>query len=521
LKTVAATVFSPFAQTLHLDADSFPQRDPTALFDMPQFAATGAIFWPDLPDVEPDPKKRYLMGDNMPAAVWEVLGVPPRDIWALESGQFLVDKSRWWRGLWMSNWVCRNGWQFYFHFPTFYGDKQTPQVAAALLGMEYASPPFRPYTGFRSHACGPDTAPMLLQRDFDNQPLFGHYTHPKFWFDWKERKPFKDIPLDAHTIELFKVARNDYCAAQPKPFVVGITVCVGYDDYLLACIANKQHLDDWLIVTTAEDEKTLALCREHGLWHITSERLHYADSRFNLGALRNDGLWAVKHKYSDRADAWALFLDGDCRLPVDFRGGLHRGDLDPRCIIGASRRHADGQPCSDVGVTGFFQLFHLGQFPARKYQDDHYDAGGTDLGFRDLWPRQQQGMLPVTVEHMGRTGIDWDGRVSPPYDPAKPIPASLQRVPKGDHRRPGVAGTLAHGAAGVTKAIARIDRPSDEVIAEREATCKGCDRATVQLLVLKSCSACGCNLWAKVRNGAERCPLGKWGASPPSSAGRA
>lgn len=70
----------------------------------------------------------------------------------------------------------------------------------------------------------------------------------------------------------------------------------------------------------------------------------------------------------------------------------------------------------------------------------------------------------------------------------------------------------AKGAAGVVKAVARIDRPTDTTIAARAAVCGACEHAVLKAGVLKKCELCGCALWAKIRNAAEECPAGKWAA---------
>ena len=69
---------------------------------------------------------------------------------------------------------------------------------------------------------------------------------------------------------------------------------------------------------------------------------------------------------------------------------------------------------------------------------------------------------------------------------------------------------MMQGGAGIGKAILRRDRASQEVIALRTEICRGCQQAQILAGVLRRCKLCGCATWAKVRNGGEKCPVGKW-----------
>jgi len=42
-----AILLSRFSHVLLLDADNFPVKDPSFLFDLPAYTETGALFWPD------------------------------------------------------------------------------------------------------------------------------------------------------------------------------------------------------------------------------------------------------------------------------------------------------------------------------------------------------------------------------------------------------------------------------------------------------------------------------------------
>jgi hypothetical protein len=72
---------------------------------------------------------------------------------------------------------------------------------------------------------------------------------------------------------------------------------------------------------------------------------------------------------------------------------------------------------------------------------------------------------------------------------------------------------VAHGAAGIAKAIVNADPVPDDVLAHRRATCEGCNQNTGGVLPL--CRWCDCVLRAKTKLARESCPLGLWAAYKP------
>ncbi|KAF1778270.1 Nucleotide-diphospho-sugar transferase [Phytophthora cactorum] len=82
-----AVFYSAFDQVLLLDADNFAVRDPTYLFDTPQFQNDGAIFWPDF--WRP---KKTIFNIQPTSFVWEVFDLQPVDMFEQESGQVLINR---------------------------------------------------------------------------------------------------------------------------------------------------------------------------------------------------------------------------------------------------------------------------------------------------------------------------------------------------------------------------------------------------------------------------------------------
>ncbi len=82
-----STLHSPFAQVLFLDADNGIVRDPTYLFDTPQFQVHGPIFWPDYACWTLKPEVWQIFGMDWMAAQAE------REV-AFGSGQYLTSTRR-------------------------------------------------------------------------------------------------------------------------------------------------------------------------------------------------------------------------------------------------------------------------------------------------------------------------------------------------------------------------------------------------------------------------------------------
>jgi hypothetical protein len=79
---------------------------------------------------------------------------------------------------------------------------------------------------------------------------------------------------------------------------------------------------------------------------------------------------------------------------------------------------------------------------------------------------------------------------------------------------------LAHGAAGLTKAITGIDAAPAHLIATRRDECRNCPQATRNphrlnrpskgLTSLSRCRLCNCFIAAKTKINSEHCPAHKW-----------
>jgi hypothetical protein len=144
-----AILRSRFAEVIALDADNITVRDPTYLFDCPEYAKTGVIFWPDFERLKPA------------RSIWQLTGVAYRDEPEFETGQVVIDKRKCLAPLYLT--LKMNEYSdFWYHY--IHGDKETFHMAWRKLDQPYSMP-----------ARGIDAlAGTMCQHDFDGQRLFQH-----------------------------------------------------------------------------------------------------------------------------------------------------------------------------------------------------------------------------------------------------------------------------------------------------------------------------------------------------------
>jgi hypothetical protein len=119
---VFSIITSRFREVLFLDGDNVPVANPEYLFDSPEYAETGAMFWPDY----------SRLGSQR--TIWKICGLEYRDEPEIESGQILLDKARCWRPLQVTLHMNMNAEFYYQHI---WGDKDTFHMAWRMCGQEY------------------------------------------------------------------------------------------------------------------------------------------------------------------------------------------------------------------------------------------------------------------------------------------------------------------------------------------------------------------------------------------------
>jgi ADP-heptose:LPS heptosyltransferase len=150
-----AMVHSRFEEILYLDADQVVLRDPTYLFEEPEYRRTGAVFWPD--------ERRWDVGHPM----WILSGVPYADEPEVQAGEALLDRRRLGRALRLTLWMNEQHEYFYRYM---IGDKDTYRLAFRKLGQPYAMPPY-PVQVMDG---------TFIQRDFQGVQLWQHRIRPKW-----------------------------------------------------------------------------------------------------------------------------------------------------------------------------------------------------------------------------------------------------------------------------------------------------------------------------------------------------
>jgi hypothetical protein len=239
--------------------------------------------------------------------------------------------------------------------------------------------------------------------------------------------------------------------------VEAVTVCVGYGDFLAATAPeNAPLLDNWVVITSPDDEETRMVCRKHNIFHILSED-YKRGGPFNKARMINRALDQVG------CHDWVLHVDSDIVLPRQFKRLLEWAELDERCIYGADRQRVIGWDewkafkqyvdrwdnhthelgwwfhpkypmmsrlvSSLHGYTpiGAFQLWHSSEMiqynsHQRRYPIEHGDAARTDHQFSLQWDRKYRQILPeILLLHLeseaGVHGANWSGRTTKRFGP--------------------------------------------------------------------------------------------------------
>jgi len=132
-----ALLTSTFSEVLWLDWDDIPVKDPSYLFDTPEYKATGAILWPDLWGASCDSKvvsNGYVARPGN--ALYWALGIDyqraPKFVQEAELGQLVVNKRRHLEPLLLSQFLTEHGVAQMFA----YGDKDTFRLS--FLALQHA-----------------------------------------------------------------------------------------------------------------------------------------------------------------------------------------------------------------------------------------------------------------------------------------------------------------------------------------------------------------------------------------------
>lgn len=205
-----------------------------------------------------------------------------------------------------------------------------------------------------------------------------------------------------------------------------IIPCVEYHDRLAVTLPhNLKHFGRTLVVTDPCDVFTAEVCARYQVPILTTD-VFFRNAAFNRGAAINEAIRELRD-----AIGWLLVLDADILIdhPIEE-------ELQPGFLYGARRRcvelnglRQDSVPMADTVPYGYFQLFHATDpVPqAKGYPTNWSHAGGSDETFAGYWEPERRKFLGQVVRHIGRTGIDWAGRVSAFQDGTRPALAETRR----------------------------------------------------------------------------------------------
>lgn len=197
--------------------------------------------------------------------------------------------------------------------------------------------------------------------------------------------------------------------------IIAITVCVNYHDILNNVLEHNSYFFKlWYIVTSPEDTETINLIKNKGLPNV--KILIYNDfftnAKFNKGGAVKFAQEHIDKNYNSQT---ILIMDSDIYLPDNFLEKIPK-KLEDNTLYGVKEKrdfwsldeflnNENGHYCNESQTfIGFFQLYKQGR---QKYEKS-YNCSNCDNVFRELFPNKI--ILDLYVKHLGRVGINWDGR---------------------------------------------------------------------------------------------------------------
>lgn len=200
--------------------------------------------------------------------------------------------------------------------------------------------------------------------------------------------------------------------------VVCITVSTNYDDILDIIIPqNSKLLKKWYIVTDHNDRATINVINKHNCSNIEILFFDlYNNSTFNQGG----AIKLAQNKAFSEFDTNTIILimDSDIYLPDDFIQITSNIEISRNMIFGAEKRlefHSHDHFLNNIvdNITLWTQAYIAGFFqlclndPNHVYSDSS-NASSVDMRYRDTFEHKR--ILNVSIKHLGKTGVNWDGR---------------------------------------------------------------------------------------------------------------
>ncbi len=203
-----------------------------------------------------------------------------------------------------------------------------------------------------------------------------------------------------------------------------ISVCVDYADILAITLPrNRHYFDEYVVVTSHNDESTVRLCAENNVICYQTDAFYRFGAMFNKGLAMEEGFNILGRR------GWLCILDADIVLPDDaVFSDAEIGKLySPyRHLLAEPKQFRDGMDWSKLTVrhesehAGYCTYFHAKDYHLTLpwYGIGWTHAGGCDSEFSSKWPIVDRYRPDWKVLHLGPTDVNWCGRVTDLEDQA-------------------------------------------------------------------------------------------------------
>ena len=233
----------------------------------------------------------------------------------------------------------------------------------------------------------------------------------------------------------------------------GITVSVGYGDFLAWSLPfNRNLFDRLVVVTTPEDKYTQDVCNHYYVECLQTDIFYKDGQKFNKGLGINYGL--EKLDFPD----WCIHFDADVVFPPRAKEFLNKGTWNEQYIYGVDRLMVPNdkawfnflnRPCSQshgysswpipfgMGYRvvwdnegylpiGYCQMFNRNSVYLKDplYPTKFDTAADSDIHFAKQWPRSNRELikeffvyhLDSELDATGKNiGANWEGRKTPKF----------------------------------------------------------------------------------------------------------
>lgn len=226
---VYAIAYTNLDNVLFLDADNVPVKDPTYLFESPEFIEKGAIFWPDFWH-----PINTIFNIHERSLLWELAGTPFVDMMEQESGQLLINRAKSSAALQILQLYAFHAPSLFTRFRLAWGDKDQFRLAWLKTNTSFYFIPHAPGAAGRTNVHGVFCGMTMVQFDPKGDVLFLHRNAKKLTGDkttaatpagdqtlvWRQLQTFTYRKVDDKNTTAMSIAER--YAAIKQHFHVGI-----------------------------------------------------------------------------------------------------------------------------------------------------------------------------------------------------------------------------------------------------------------------------------------------------------